>query len=203
MTDNNYSGDKNSRISDSFRRGGKFGIPVAIALLLLVLLIGASALAQLAGAGKSAGNVSTAAPKVGSLAPDFELVDVRSGQPFRLSSLRGKPVWINFWATWCPPCKTELPVMKQKYDKYKKQGLTIVGVDMQEDPALVKAYADDNGFDWMFVADRDGAVTNRYFTSGIPTHLFVDESGIIQALYVGDLEEASMDELLSKIVRVP
>lgn len=133
-------------------------------------------------------------------APDFELSDVTTGQPLRLSALRGQPVWINFWATWCPPCKEELPRMKAQYDKYRGNGLQIVGIDMQEDPSDVRAYAQANGFDWAFVVDQDGSVTNRYFTSGIPTHVFVDAAGVIRAVHVGDLQSTAMEELLSTIM---
>ncbi len=64
----------------------------------------------------------------------------------------------------------------------------------------MKAYAESNGFDWTFVVDPDGAVTNRYFMSGIPMHIFVDASGIIRPIHIGDLQEATMEELLGKIV---
>lgn len=205
MIDSIDTGDEQTPISDSPPLERSFGMRAAAPLLLVILILAIAAFIWVA-VGNNAGNtsagglVTNGGPKVGSLAPDFALTDVRTGQAFTLASLRGRPVWINFWATWCPPCKTELPIMKQKYDKYKAQGLAIVGIDMQEDPAYVKSYVDSNAFDWTFVVDPDGAVTNRYYTAGIPSHLFIDEIGIIRALYVGDLQEPSMEILLGTIL---
>src|SRR5947208_2331544 len=77
----------------------------------------------------STGKGSSEKPRVGMPAPDFQLDDVNTGLPVSLSALRGRPVWINFWATWCPACEVELPKMKQWYDKYKSRGLALVGID--------------------------------------------------------------------------
>lgn len=169
------------------------GIVAGIALWLLALG------GQASGSGQSA-QKSGIEVKVGLTAPDFELEDVKTGSPVRLSALRGKPVWINFWATWCPPCRAEMPIMKQKYEKYGAAGLEVVGINMREDPAYVRSFAAENGYNWLFAVDRDGEVTNRYFASGIPTHLFVDAAGTVQAIHIGDLHAAAMDELLEKIL---
>ena len=75
-----------------------------------------------------------------------------------------------------------------------------MGINMREDPAFVNSFVDDNGYDWLFVVDRDGAVTNRYFASGIPSHIFVDAAGTIQAIHIGDLQASMMEELLGKII---
>ena len=186
--------------------------PVPVVAIVLVVLVAlgvglVTAFGPIGNNGKSgsstaaAGNLSSSAePKVGSLAPDFSLVDVRSGQLLTLSSLRGKPVWINFWATWCPTCKTELPVMKELYARYRDEGLEIVGIDMREDPPFVKSFIESNGYGWRFVVDTDGAVTNRYYVAGIPSHLFVDAKGVIRAIRVGDLQKADMNDLLGEIV---
>ncbi len=140
-------------------------------------------------------------PKVGQLAPDFVLKDVYTGQPIRLSSLRGKPVWINFWASWCPPCKAELPDMKQVYARYEGKGLVLFGIDMQEDPAVVKQFTSDNGYKWDIAVDSDGHVTNTYYVFSIPTHIFVDSDGVIKSIQIGALTQAMMEERLSKIIQ--
>ncbi len=90
--------------------------------------------------------------------------------------------------------------MQEKYEKYKGQGLSIVGVDMREDPTQVKLFTSEKGYGWTFVVDTDGAVTNRYFTEGIPTHLFVDAEGVIRAINIGDLQGNTMEEFLDKII---
>jgi len=138
--------------------------------------------------------------RVGMPAPDFQLDDVNTGQPVSLSGLRGRPVWINFWATWCPACKVELPTMKQWYDRYKSKGLALVGVDMREDPDQVRAFTKSNGYDWLFVIDADVQVRERYDTIGIPNHVFVDAQGIVRAIEIGELKENSIEGYLAKIM---
>ncbi len=138
--------------------------------------------------------------RVGVEAPDFELADISTGDPVKLSALRGRPVWINFWATWCPSCKTELPRMQSKFSKYRDQGLVVVGIDEREDPGQVRDYIENNKYGWTFVIDRDGAVTNRYLVGGIPEHVFVDANGTVRAIQIGELSEQSMEESLAKIL---
>jgi cytochrome c biogenesis protein CcmG/thiol:disulfide interchange protein DsbE len=169
--------------------------------LLAALALGVVLVAALLSAGGTRTGVPTHELEVGALAPDFELTNVNTGQSVTLSSFRGRPVWVNFWATWCPPCKAELPIIKQKYDKYKGQGLAIIGIDMQENPNQVRDYIKSNGYDWTFVVDSDGKITNRFFTEGIPNLVFIDAKGVVQAVHVGDLDGRAMEELLGKVIR--
>ncbi len=141
--------------------------------------------------------------RVGAIAPDFDLVDVSTGAPVRLSSMLGKPVWINFWATWCPSCATELPLMQSMYEKYKGRGLVIVGIDEREDPDTVRQYVAKAKYGWTFVVDRDGEVTNRFYVGGIPEHIFVDSAGVIQGLQIGELSAGAMEDQISKIIPTP
>jgi cytochrome c biogenesis protein CcmG/thiol:disulfide interchange protein DsbE len=173
--------------------------PMLIGLLIALALAGALIAALLIRGGARAGAPTTEL-MAGAPAPDFELADVSTGRPVTLSQLRGRPVWVDFWATWCPPCKAELPRMKQMYDKYKGKGLALVGIDLQEDPNQVRDFARINGYDWTFVVDRDGKVTNRYFTAGVPSHVFIDARGVVQAVHVGDLDNGAMEQLLGKIM---
>jgi cytochrome c biogenesis protein CcmG/thiol:disulfide interchange protein DsbE len=143
---------------------------------------------------------AAAAPRVGMRAPDFQLTDVNTGRPIQLAALRGRPVWINFWATWCEECKAELPTMKRLYDQYKSRGLALVGVDMREDPAQVQTFTQTQGYDWLIGIDADVEVRNRYNTVGIPNHVFVDAQGIIQAISLGHLLDDAMAADLAKII---
>ncbi len=135
------------------------------------------------------------APKVGSRAPDFELIDLNTGQPVTLSSLKGKPVWINFWATWCPPCKEEMPIMQKLYDEHKDKGLVILGVDVQEQESDVSPYIKDGGYSWTFVIDKTGKITDSYHVNGLPSHYFVDKDGLIQAIVIGGLKSEMTGEI--------
>src|SRR5207249_2543115 len=85
-------------------------------------------------------------PRVGSPAPDFDLNDAQTGKAIRLSTFRGRPVWINFWATWCDACKAEMPQVQRMYSQYKAQGLAILGIDVQESAGAVNAYTRSGGF---------------------------------------------------------
>lgn len=152
-------------------------------------------------ASSSDGNSSALppAPIVGHYPPDFTL-NTLEGEPIKLSELRGRPVWVNFWATWCPPCRAEMPEMKQKYARFKAKGLVIVGVDSGESPDTVKQFVTSNGFDWTFVLDSAQTTGQQYFVTGIPTHLFVGRDGVIKAIQVGGLPASMMDQYLDRII---
>ena len=134
----------------AYEPDGIFSTPmrvIALVSLALMLFLVAGVAAWLLGKGAAASAGPPPLPagvqsgvRVGALPPDFQLNDAVSGQPVRLSSLRGKPVWVNFWASWCAPCKAEMPEMKQRYAKYKDMGLVIVGVDLGEDSRTVKLF---------------------------------------------------------------
>lgn len=138
-------------------------------------------------------------PVKGHYPPDFTLSTLE-GKSVKLSDLRGKPVWVNFWATWCPPCRAEMPEMKQKYAQLKDKGLVVLGVDMSEDPATVKQFTVSNGYDWTFLLDPGSQIASQYYVSGIPTHLFIGRDGIIKAVQVGGIPAIMMDRYLSQIV---
>ncbi len=195
----------------AYEPAGLFSTPgrvIALASLVLMLFVVAGVAAWLLG--KSTSTASSSPPsipagvqtgvRVGALPPDFELNDVRTGKPVRLSSLRGNPVWVNFWASWCAPCRAEMPEMKQRYVKYKDKGLVILGVDLDEDRATVKQFTHLNSYDWTFVLDSNQQVSQLYFVSGIPTHLFLDRAGVIRAMTVGGISGDMMDDSLTKII---
>lgn len=198
---------------------GLFSTPGRALLLIfsvLMLLLVTGTLAWLLGSQRSnsyttrsigassSTNINTSglqtAVKVGALAPDFALNELYTGKPISLSSLRGKPVWLNFWASWCGPCKAEMPEMKQRFAKYKDKGLVILGVDDAEDNATVKQFTELNGYDWTFVIDGNGSILQQYFVSGIPMHAFIDKNGVIRSMTIGGISGDMMDDGLSKIL---
>jgi peroxiredoxin len=101
------------------------------------------------------------AARLGSPAPDFTLQTV-DGTPLRLSDLKGKPVFMNFWATWCVPCREEMPAMQALYEQYRDRGLVILAVNMEEDEARVRRWVDQGGFTYTFVLDSEGQQLKRY-----------------------------------------
>ena len=132
----------------------------------------------------------------GALAPDFELETVAvsgaspatSGEAW-LSDYRGHPVVLNFWATWCYPCRKEIPQFVRAADKYKDEGLVVVGLDLQEGPGLIQPFAQEYGMDYPIMVDRDGEVGDKYRLLGLPTTVFIDANGVIQKIFRGPLEE--------------
>jgi thiol-disulfide isomerase/thioredoxin len=145
------------------------------------------------------------AAEVGGVAPDFELEQVSvppaSGNPSAtaggttkseawLSDFRGHPVVLNFWATWCHPCRQEMPQFVNAYDKHKDAGLVVIGLDLQEGPALIQPFAQEFGIDYPILVDRTGQVGDKYRLLGLPTTVFIDANGIIQSIYSGPLQSS-------------
>lgn len=142
----------------------------------------------------------TAAPVVGCPAPDFTLTDL-DGNAVRLSDFRGKVVFLNFWATWCPPCRAEMPAMEELYREYRDKGVVIIGVDLGESRSSVKSFVEENGYSWTFVIDSTGEVARDYMVTGIPSSFFIDKDGIIRALQVGSMSRATMEARLAEAMK--
>jgi len=130
-------------------------------------------------------------PEEGNLAPDFVLESL-NGREMRLSDLRGKAVVINFWATWCQPCRKEIPNLIEAYHKYRERGLLILGVNLQEGKSIIEPFADDFGMDFPILLDRTGSVADEYRLLGLPTTFFIDRRGVVQSRFTGPfLEKAN------------
>jgi len=121
------------------------------------------------------------------LGPAPPLTDLE-GRPVQLSELRGHGVWINFWASWCPPCQAETPVLRDVYRAYESRGLAVVGISVQESNASdVAAYAARYGLTFDIAADLSGDVFRAYKIYALPTQLFVGPDGVIRSVVYGPL----------------
>ena len=125
----------------------------------------------------------------------------------RLADLRGKGVWLNFWASWCPPCQAETPVLRDTYDAYRDRGLALIGISVQEsNPADVAAYAAKYGLDYTIAADLSADVWRLYRGYGLPTHVFIDPDGRIRKVIAGpltaDQAAAEVEAILPVVVRL-
>ena len=140
------------------------------------------------------------APRVGQPAPDFELPNL-DGKVVKLSDFKGQPVWINFWASWCPPCRAETPDVEAAYKAKHPQGLTLLAISIGEDAASVRGYVQSAGMTSTVLVDSSEVVASRYRVNGIPTHLFVDKDGIVRDLVSGGLSRSSIDQRLGAIMR--
>jgi peroxiredoxin len=125
-------------------------------------------------------------PAVGTAAEDFRLVDLE-GKSQSLSQYRGKVVLVNFWATWCKPCTTEMPAMQATYDKLREKGFVVLAVNELEDEAKVREHIKQHGHTFPVLMDRDNKVANQFGVFGLPVSVFIDEKGVVQEYIKGGL----------------
>jgi thiol-disulfide isomerase/thioredoxin len=144
---------------------------------------------------------ATVAPMTGFLAPDFALTSLE-GERVQLSALRGSPVIVNFWATWCPPCRAEMPELETVWLEYRDTGLVLLGVDQAENATVVAQFARGAmGVTFPILLDSDLAVRDQYAVRALPTTVFIDAAGRIQDVKVGGpLDKAAIIDGVNKIV---
>ena len=165
---------------------------VIVALLALILL-GALVVTGCSTTSQGATSIGL---NVGNLAPDFTLTDL-DGNQVTLSDFRGKAVFINFWATWCPPCRAEMPEIEAVYQAYKDRDVVVIGVDLNESVNEVRQYVEEGGYSWIFVIDT-GLVSRNYRVTAIPTSFFLDKEGIIRDVSIGAMSRVTMASKLAK-----
>jgi cytochrome c biogenesis protein CcmG, thiol:disulfide interchange protein DsbE len=126
------------------------------------------------------------APAVGFLAPEFKLSDL-NGEEIAFNGNSGKPVILNLWASWCLPCKAEMPALQKVYGEYKSSGLIVYGVNAtnQDDLAAVETFINDNNISFPILLDKEGAVSKIYALRALPTTFFIRPDGRIQQVMIG------------------
>lgn len=144
----------------------------------------------------------------GDIAPELEgdtadghvqLFDL-DGNPVRLADLRGKAVWLNFWASWCPPCQYETPTIRALDQRYRDRGLVVIGIQVQQIVDDGKAYADRYGLKYTIGADVTGAIYHTYKVFALPTQFFIDPNGVVRQVVNGPLTEARASQLIESIL---
>ena len=123
-------------------------------------------------------------PRVGDLAPDFTLVD-RRGKTWTLSQLRGQVVFVNFWATWCPPCRQELPYMQGLFTQMAGKDFQVLALLNKDEVDLADDMAREKGLEFPILDDTKGEVGVRYGLTGLPETFIVDKKGIIRKKVLG------------------
>jgi len=182
---------KRSRRVTWLAAGGGMLLGVAIGLIAFTTPVSSPTPAVAATHGPEA------APVVAAPAPDFELETV-DGESIRLSDLRGKVVAVNFWATWCSPCRLEMPDLQARADAYGDR-LAVLGVNFDETPAEVKAFRDEVGVRFPLLLDPGAAVQRLYRVVGYPTTYFIDPEGIIRFQHLGLMSAEQMDNYLEQL----
>ncbi|GBL36700.1 hypothetical protein LBMAG37_03690 [Anaerolineae bacterium] len=176
-----------------------------LGLLLAVALVGADEFNRLRTAATSARKTSSqpaavAGPLVGDPAPDFELIEAGTGNKQRLSDYRGRPVLVNFWATWCAPCRTEMPALEKAAATYRNAGLQVLAVNFGESRSAVLAFAGELSLQLPLLLDSDGAVQDSYRVPGYPSSYFIDRQGRVAAVHLGILTEDQLSARLATIL---
>lgn len=141
-------------------------------------------------------------PQVGFTAPDFTLAAL-AGEPITLSELRGQVVVLNLWASWCPPCRAEMPALNAVYEKFRDQGLVVLGVNttFQDDEAKARAAVQEWGLTFPIVFDRDGATSRQYRLQAMPTTFFIGRDGVIRDIvFGGPMSEALIASKIEKLM---
>ena len=139
------------------------------------------------------------APRLESVAPDFQLTGL-DGELIDLQSFRGQPVWITFWASWCPPCRAESPEIVAAYERHAASGLVILAIDVGEDPGTVTGYVEKAGLPFLIALDRSTEVAAQYRVRGLPTHYFVDADGIVRDMKIGPMGEKEIERRLASVL---
>jgi cytochrome c biogenesis protein CcmG/thiol:disulfide interchange protein DsbE len=175
------------------RRGG---LPLAyliVAAVLPVILLGVLSLALLSRGG------AAAAATIGSAAPPFALVDL-DGNPVSLAELRGRPVIVNFWASWCAPCVEEIPELQAAVVEHRGEGLAIIGIVYSDRSEAAREFMARMGGGWPSVMDPGGEVARDYGIYGPPESFFVDREGIIRGRQIGQLSPGDLERQLATIL---
>ncbi|MGD9093249.1 MAG: TlpA disulfide reductase family protein [Anaerolineales bacterium] len=152
----------------------------------VILLLSAGWIWSTRAAPGSDTSVGNSIPYVGFQAPDFRL-QTTSGDMIALSDYHDQPVLINIWASWCPPCRAEMPAMEQVYKEYQDQGFVVLAVNAtnQDNPSLALSFAEENNLTFPILLDMEGVVSRQYNVQSLPTSFFIDRFGKIQEIVVG------------------
>jgi cytochrome c biogenesis protein CcmG/thiol:disulfide interchange protein DsbE len=148
--------------------------------------------------------------RIGDIAPELTgttadgqtigLTDL-DGNPITLAALRGRPVWINFWASWCPPCQEETPVLRDAFAAHEDEGLALVAISVQETTvADVRAYVARYSLRYTVGFDATSAIFHTYRAFGLPTQLFLDRDGVIRQVVLGPVTRAQVEAILTPLL---
>lgn len=135
----------------------------------------------------------------GSLAPDFKL-NTLDGTEVTLANYKGEVVVVNFWATWCPPCRAEMPGIQAVYDAYKNEGLVVLAVNAQEDQATIQAFVMETGFTFPILPDPYGQAIREYGVRSFPATFVIDREGRIDTIHQGQITPEELETIVRPLL---
>lgn len=170
---------------------------------LITVLLSLSLLVMLAGCANNEVEEELPDDQDKTEAIDFTAID-REGNNIRLSDYKEKIVFLNFWATWCPPCRGEMPEIQSVYEK-RSNDIVILAVNDQTDPKEknkeeVLEWIDENEYTFPVIFDMDGSIFNKYFIRSIPTTYVIDKEGYIYTVFVGQINEEKMTNVIDELI---
>ena len=139
-------------------------------------------------------------PMLNSAAPNFTLTDLHD-QPISLSDYRGRPIILNFWATWCLPCRTEMPLLQAAYVQYQTEELMVIAVNFEEGKRLVEPYVSELELTFDVLYDPEAKAGKAYQVKGLPTTFFIDRNGVIRDIQIGQVDEKRLTNLLVMLLQ--
>ncbi|MBI5669053.1 MAG: TlpA family protein disulfide reductase [Chloroflexi bacterium] len=165
----------------------------------IVLVASAGLPERAAFTGQIQPNGQVVAPEIGVVAPPFRAA-TPDGDTLDLLDLRGAPVIINFWATWCEPCRVEMPALQTIYDRYRARGLRLLAVNLGETPAAVRAWADEFGLTFDLLLDPRQQIAAQYALRGQPSTYVLSPTGVITHIFYGPVTEAALEAAVTPLL---
>ena len=166
---------------------------------LVAALVVPLVLAALLGAYLVSRSPSGSPTAIGKVAPDFSVADL-DGNPIRLADLRGRPVIVNFWASWCGPCVEEFPLLNEAAQRHADDGLVVIGIVWADRTAAARDFMVRNGATWAAAMDPGEQVARDYGILGPPETYFIGRDGIIRGRHIGQITAASLDAKIAAIL---
>lgn len=172
---------------------GKARRPVQIVILLLIIVLGGYAI------GSTVFGDREGRPTQGGKSPDFKLLGM-DGSVHSLKDYRGKAVVINFWATWCVYCVSEMPALQAQWEKWQDQDVVVLGVNTGEDRLTVERFVQQIGVDFPILLDSKNEAVQKYGVVPMPTTFFVDKKGTVVSIHEGELDLAMLEKQIERLI---
>jgi len=147
-----------------------------------------------------AGTTKAVGVYAGALAPNFNLTAM-DGSEKTLGAMRGTALLVNFWATWCVPCRNEMPAIQQAYDARRGLAFVVWGVNVGETRDQIESYARELGLSFPLLLDGDTRVSHQYHVFGLPTSVFINRNGVIQEVIIGEMSKETLESNLARLLR--
>ena len=174
-------------------------LKATVIFLLAILIAGFTMFLAIGVMGTTTATSRSGKELVGKKAPSFVAPKV-GGQLVSLENYKNKPLVLNFWASWCPPCRDETPGMERIWRKYEDQGVVILGINVQDGEKEAERYISEFGVTFSNALDLDGSITVDYGVTGLPVTFFIDNDSVVTGRWVGSISEDRLDNWVSNLI---